>query len=237
MVLNHLLPVSLRHFVKSIILAFKLASHLGESARDELLNFVSLFLRDSRAKREVGKVPTHSNPRGLNHGSLLLREGFDLKLGEVHIAHMLVSLLMAVIIFDDLVEQILKSGVTIVTASITADARVNILAAREDHLLEGNSSRIFFTSILLINGWCQVLAYQRLGVCRELNVTCDVLRLLQMSSSLNIGGLCGSFRFFFNNWLDLCLDFDLRRFLGCLGSHELLFSLDHGLDAIVHVLN
>jgi hypothetical protein len=62
----------------------------------------------------------------------------------VHVTHVECCLGVGVILLNYFVKQWGKSGIRVVRSSVDADARVGVLAARKDSLLERESSRIFF---------------------------------------------------------------------------------------------
>ncbi len=65
-----------------------------------------------------------------------------MKLLKVHITHVLCLFAMTMILLNDVIEELSKMGVTIVAASIDANARVDVLAAGEDGLLESKAKLV-----------------------------------------------------------------------------------------------
>jgi hypothetical protein len=65
-----------------------------------------------------------------------------LKLLKVHITHVLCLFAMAMILLNDMIEELSEMGVTIVAASVDANARVDVLAAGEDGLLESEAKLV-----------------------------------------------------------------------------------------------
>ena len=91
---------------------------------------------------------------------------------------------MAVILLDDAVKEILESGVRLLGAGINSNARIDVLAAREDACLERDASVVLLVVILIPNIFCQVLAEKGLAVSRELWPTDQVIRRLKVRANL-----------------------------------------------------
>ena len=83
----------------------ELSLELAASLNNLLLNLVSLFSRDTWAKRIVCQVTSNSDSGGLDHGCVLGREWWALKFGVVHVTDVASTLGMAVVLLDDLVHQ------------------------------------------------------------------------------------------------------------------------------------
>jgi hypothetical protein len=128
---------------------------------------------------------------------------------------MLVVLLVTVVGLNYGVEKGSEISVTLVATSVATNSRVNVLAARQNALLESHTRLIGFVLKLFPNFGSEVLAQERLGASREDREILNVLRGLQMVTALSA-----------------------LRSLGSLGGRaELFLSIDHSLDTVVHVLN
>ena len=99
---------------------------------------ITLFTSNSGSKRELSQVSTNTNTSALDHLRVFGREGWALELLIVHIADVECFLVVSVVGLDHRVEQISELRVTSVTASIAPNARVSVLATRQDALFEGN---------------------------------------------------------------------------------------------------
>lgn len=153
---------------------------------------------------------------------------------------MLVGLLVAVVLLDDLVEQVSESSIRIVRASIQTNAGVEVLDAREDARLERHTARILLVLVLLPNVLGEVLREQRLGAWREEllpvlqivrglgNVGSPDLLLLLSRSSLLFDWCCWRR----NRSLLLSLSRCRRLFLLLLDRLRLVLHLGHGLHLL-----
>ena len=103
---------------------------------DFLLDLIALLPGDARAKRELSKVATNSDTSRFDHGRVLSWEWRALELCVVHVAHMLVSLLVAMVLLYDPVHKRGKRSVRAMRARVDTDARVWVLDSREDCLFE-----------------------------------------------------------------------------------------------------
>lgn len=151
---------------------------------------------------------------------------------------MLVGLLVAVVLLDDLVEQVSESSIGIVRASIQTNAGVEVLDAREDARLERHTARILLVLVLLPNVLGEVLREQRLGAWREEllpvlqivrglgNVGSPDLLLLLSRSSLLFDWCC------WRRSLLLSLSRCRRLFLLLLDRLRLVLHLGHGLHLL-----
>ena len=137
MVLNQLLAVLLAHAIEAIVGACQFTLETSQSGGNLLLNCSSLLRGvQTRTEWETVKVSSDSNPRGANHGSFISweRRALELVGRRLRLVHVVTS--VAVIHLDDGVEESGELGVTIVATSVDTDARVNVLAAREDSISE-----------------------------------------------------------------------------------------------------
>lgn len=75
---------------------------------------------------------------------------------------------VAVVLLDDTVKEFRELIVSLCTTGVNTDARVDVLATREDALLEGDATFVTHVLVLLPNFRSQMLAEQRVNVLREL---------------------------------------------------------------------
>jgi hypothetical protein len=87
---------------------------------------------------------------------------------------------VTVILLDDLVEEILEGGVRVLGTGITSNARVEILAAREDAGLEGDASLVALVMILVPDGLGEVPGDCGVGAFRELGEADEVIGALEV---------------------------------------------------------
>ena len=76
--------------------------------------------------------------------------------------------LVAVVLLDDTVKEFRELIVSLCTTGVNTDARVDVLATREDALLEGDATFVTHVLVLLPNFRSQMLAEQRSSALREL---------------------------------------------------------------------
>jgi hypothetical protein len=150
-VLDQLLLIGLAHGSQGVVLAGELTSEGLESLLGIDFDLVTLFLADSGAKRELGEVAADTDAGALDHLGVLLSEGWALELGVVHVADVLGVLAVAVVGLNDGVEERTKLLVALMGASVATDARVNVLAAREDAGLKIDTAFVFLVVKLIPN--------------------------------------------------------------------------------------
>ena len=111
---NKLLLLLCRHGSKRIEGASELSFEAVASLDNFLLNLISLFLRDTRAKRVSCQVTANSDTSGFNHGSIFLGEWRALKFGVIHITNVTSSFGMTMILLNNLVHHCSKGSVRVV---------------------------------------------------------------------------------------------------------------------------
>jgi len=99
---------------------------------------IALLTSNAGSKRELSQVSTNTNTSALDHPCIFGGEGRALELLIVHIADVEGFLVMSMVGLDHRIEQISELHVTSVTAGIAPNARVSILATRQDALFEGH---------------------------------------------------------------------------------------------------
>jgi len=135
-VVDELLLNSRVHTVERVEGTLKVTFEFVASGSNLGHDFDTLFVGDTGSEGNVLQVSADSDTGRLDHGSLFLRERRALKLAGVHVDDVGVGGAMGVIFLDDSIEEIAEGGVRILRTSVAADARVNVLAAREDASLE-----------------------------------------------------------------------------------------------------
>jgi hypothetical protein len=231
------------HSTKRVVGTLKFTLKSLESFLSGILNLVALFLRNARSEREGVQVATNSDAGGADHLGLLFGEGRSIEFGPVHVGNMLVAFLVAMVSLNHGVKESSKLGVALVAASVHSNAGVYVLAARKDALTERHTTLILLVLELGPNLRGKVFAQKRFAVSREFRVALDVFWLLKMSSTLGalfgfLPSLGGFFLLF--SWLGFFLLFSRFGFfnLGGLGSRsEFFLSINHGFNAVVHVLH
>ena len=155
---NKLLLRGLIHTIKRVECASKVTSEVIASCNDMLHDLVALIICDTRAKREVRKVPANTDPGRLDHGCFFIGEGRAFELGGIHVGDMLIVGTVTMVVLNDLIEELIEGEVGVVGASIHANSRVEVLASREDTSLEGNTSRIALILVFVPDFLGKVLA-------------------------------------------------------------------------------
>ncbi len=105
---------------------------------------------------------------------------------------MLVTLLMFVIFKDDLVHKRSKCHIGIVGSSIYSNARVDMLATREDSLLEREAVLILFVFELIPCLGVKSLAQKTFSAFWEFGHVFKIFRLLKLTSTFSEGASVGS---------------------------------------------
>jgi len=158
-----------------------------KSCNNRVHHLESLSLRESRAKREVSEVSADSDSGGDDHLGVLLGEGRGVELGGVHVGDVAGGLAVLVVVLDDLVEEGREDLVRVVRARVAANARIGVLAAREDSLAEGKAELVLLVLQGEPNLLRQVLRKKRLSAFGENGEVLDVLGLGEVRA--NEGGL------------------------------------------------
>ena len=174
-VINELLLGRLVHAVKSIERASEVALEAAAGLGYLVLDLVALLVGDAGSKRHVSQVSADSNTGGLDHSGALLVERRAVESRSVHIGNVSVRWAVLVVVLDDLVEEVRESSVGVGRACVATDARVGVLAAREDASLERHTRCITLVVVLVPDVLGQVLADERLGALRELRVALEIL--------------------------------------------------------------
>ena len=163
------------HAIERVELTGELSVELAASLDNLGHDFVSLLVGDARSEGKVSQVTADTNTGGLDHSGLLGGERRAVELGGVHVGDMGVSGAVTVVVLHDLVEEVLEGSVGVLRTGVAANARVDILAAREDASLEGDTVLVALVVVLVPDVLGQVLADERLGAIRELRPGFEVL--------------------------------------------------------------
>ena len=126
------------HRAKRVVSSGKLTSEISEGLLGIHLDLVALLTSNAGSKRELSQVSSNTNTSALYHLRVFGGEGRALELLIVHIADVESFLVVSVVGLDHRIEQISELRVTSVTASIAPNARVSVLATRQDALFEGD---------------------------------------------------------------------------------------------------
>ena len=119
---NQLVPVCVTHGAERVESTGKFTVKGVASLDYLLLDGISLLSGDAGAQWELGEVAADSDACGLNHGGIGSVERWAAKLRVIHVADVLGTLGMAVIIQDNLVHEGSEGGVRVVGAGIDANA-------------------------------------------------------------------------------------------------------------------
>ena len=169
-------------------MAFKVTSEGSTSLDNPVHDLVALLVCNARSKRVVSEVATDANTSGLDEGGTFFRERWAVQLLCIHIRHVLVSWLVAVIVLNHFVEESAEGLVRISRASIAAYARVNVLAAGEYASLERDADSVRFVVVLTPNVLGEEPADRRLAVGRELGESDQLFRSFQVRATLCTSG-------------------------------------------------
>lgn len=121
MVIGELLLLLRSEVAEGVVLALKFSSELGESSNNLGLNFLSLLSGDSGAKGVLSEVSANTDTGGVDHSILISREFGAVQLGIVHVTHVLISGLVAVIFINYFIEERSEGVVRVVRTSVDTD--------------------------------------------------------------------------------------------------------------------
>jgi hypothetical protein len=147
MVGNELFGVLLAHTVKGVESTLEVTFEGFASLSHLLHDFHTLFVGDTRAKGESGKIAANANTGRHNHGGFLtFKSGSDKAFG-VHVGDVLGIGSVTVVVLHDLVKELVEGSVRVVGTSVTANAGVDVLATGKDALLERDTSGILLVLV------------------------------------------------------------------------------------------
>lgn len=136
MVRDELLSDLLVHASEGVEFALQIALEGFTSCDDLLHDLLSLFVGDAGSKSDAIEVAANADTGALDHLGIFLGEWRAMKTFAVHLRDVMVSLLVAVVLLNEWVEELAELGVGVVRACVDTNARVNILAATENAGLE-----------------------------------------------------------------------------------------------------
>ena len=188
MIGDELLLSSLLHAVEGVELALEVTSEGAAGLNDLLHDLITLLVGDTGAERVAIKVTADTNTGRSDESGTLLRERWAVKLLSVHVGDVLVGGLVTVVVLNDLVKELVEGRVGVHAASVAADAGVDVLAAGEDASLEGDTAGVLLVVVLLPEVLGEESADRRLAVSGELRESSEVLRRLEVGTTLGAAG-------------------------------------------------
>jgi len=142
MVLNELLLVSSAHTSKGVEGTLEVTFE-GVASGDNLVHdLITLFLGNTGTERVTIKVTSNTDAGRNNHSGLILGKGRAVHFCGVHLGGVDSVGSVTVVVLDDLVEEIAESLVRVVGTSVTANAGIDVLAAREQAGLERDTTLV-----------------------------------------------------------------------------------------------
>lgn len=151
MVLNELLTLSSGELVKSVEVTGEITLVGLESLGDSGHDLDSLLVGDTWSKSVVGEVTADTDTGGVDHSSLILWEWWAVELGGVHVGDVLGVWAVLVVVLNNEIEELGELLVGVVGTSVGTDAGVDVLAARENALLEGDTFLVLEILVLVPN--------------------------------------------------------------------------------------
>ena len=121
MVFDQLVLVLRGHGLEAVVFSLKVSLELIASVNHVLLDLFSLSLGHCRSKRVVGHVSGNTDSGRENHSVLISGEVRAVKISVVDVADVLISLLVAVVVLDDLVKEGTEGVVRVVTAGVNTN--------------------------------------------------------------------------------------------------------------------
>jgi hypothetical protein len=166
-IVNQLLLGGLIHALEWVEGTLEIALKSVASLDDLGHDFESLFLGDSWTEWVPSEISSNSNSSGDNHGGIILWELSVLNALGTHSRGVGVLWLMTVVVLDNLIEELVELGVSIVRACVDTDSGIEVLNTGEDAGLECNSLSAGLVLVLFPNLLGQALGKLRLGTSWE----------------------------------------------------------------------
>ena len=188
-VFSELLLLLSSHVAKRVVLALEVTGELGEGSDDLGFDLLSLLSGNSRAKWILSEVSTDTDTGGVDHSILINGELGAVELGIIHVADVLISGLVAVIVINNFIEKRSEGVVRIVRASVNTDTGLGPLASGEDGLLKCESKLIFLVLELLPDLLVKAAGEEGLGACGEVRQVSDLLGTLQVGANEGASGV------------------------------------------------
>ena len=146
-VLDELLLGSRIHTLEWVESTLEIAFEGLSSLGDLLHDLKSLSLGDTWTKRVALEVSANSDSSRVDHGGVLFGELSVLKTLGLHVRSVGSIGLVAVVLLNDLIEEFVELGVSVMRSSVETDSGVKVLDSREDAGLEGDT---FGTALVLV---------------------------------------------------------------------------------------
>lgn len=163
MVSDQLVSLVFGHGRKWVVGALQLSIESLDGLQDLAFDIASLLVTASRSERETVEVPSNSDPSANNHFRLVLWEIGSIELNGRVFGLVDIRGFVAVVLFDDRVEQVLEFIIRIMRPSIHSNSRIHILAARKDRVLEHEAILVCLITVLAPDVLGQPLRKQRGG--------------------------------------------------------------------------
>ena len=116
-------------------------------------NFVhdlkSLILGDSWSEWVIGQVSSNSNSSRNDHGGFIFSEFSVGQTFGLHFRLMLGVNSVLMVLFNDLIEELVEALVRVVRTGIASDSRVKVLNSREDTGFKSDTSGILFILVFV----------------------------------------------------------------------------------------
>ena len=128
-ILSELFLIIFGHVAEGVVFSLEVSIKLGKSSNDLALDFLSLLSGNSRAKRVISEVSANTDTGRVDHGILVNWELRAVELGVVHVADVLISGLVAVIVIYNFIEKRSEGIVRVVRACVDTDTGLSPLAS------------------------------------------------------------------------------------------------------------
>jgi len=179
---NKLLFLTFAHGGKAVIFTLKISGELVQSGHDKGLNLLSILSGNGGSKRVGSHVSSNSDSCGVDHLVLISWEWWAVKLGVVHGANVLVTGLMSVVMFNDLIHEWGEGIVRIVRSSIHTNSRVSPLRSGHDGLSESKSEFVSPVFALFPHISGEALRKEGLSSSWEIRESLDFFWIIQVRS-------------------------------------------------------
>ena len=148
MIVDKLLLILCGHGLEWVEFPLKISFEVLASLNDLVHNLKSLLLGNSWSEWEISKVSSNSDSSRVDHGRLLGSEFEVLQLLSIHVGNVLIILLVLVIVLNDLIEKLLKLGVSLMRSGVDTDSGILVGNTGENASLKTNTSIAFLILVL-----------------------------------------------------------------------------------------
>ena len=162
-IVDQLLLVGLAHTVEWVELTLEVTLESVASSDNLVHDLISLSLGDTWSKWVTSKVSSNSDSSGDNHSGIILGELSVLDTIGGHVGGVRSSWSVSVVVLDDLVEELVELGVSIMRSGVNTDSGVEVLDTGENACLEGNAFSAALVLVLLPDFLGEALAQLGLG--------------------------------------------------------------------------